>query len=127
MNRNSVLPRILVFFSCFFGPAMPYLFQTVLSPLYGYDDLSRRAGTFQILPLEKGTAGFGEQVGGLWQTAPIRSVTQREPRHSQRHQLLWKWEISVHFPFHGAGNCSVSRYLVPVKPADKTTRYHFSC
>lgn len=57
--ETPFVPNTTGFLSCFFGPTMPCFFQTVLSPFYSSEDLTCRASTFQRLPLEEGTAGFG--------------------------------------------------------------------
>lgn len=125
-NRNTV-PKNPGRLSCFFGSAMPHLFQTSLIPLYSFNDLTLRASIFQRLPLEKGTVGFGEQLGALWQTAPPQEcrAARAETLPEAPTATEAVRETSVHFPVDVTANCSESIYLIAVRPADKTARYHF--
>lgn len=123
-KKHFSIPKNPGSLSCCFGPAIPDLFQTVLSPFYSFNGLTRRASTFQMLPLEKGISWL--QLAARCSVAG-RSVTQWELRHSQRHQPHWKRETSVRFPLHVTGSCSESMHLTGVRPAYKTARYYFPC
>lgn len=121
------VPKALAFLSCFFGPAMPYLFQTVLPP-------STVTTTFPESQHISDTAS-GKGYSWLWLATqssladgPMSGVSCSEswatPRGSNR---CGSGRPLFHFPVHGSGNCSESTYLIGVRPADKTARYQLPC
>lgn len=110
----SVL-KVLAFLSCFFGTAMPYLFQTVLPP-------STVTTTFPESQHISDTAS-GKGYSWLWLAAqssladgPMSGASCSESRATPRgSNRCGSGRPLFHFPVHGSGNCSESTYLIGVK------------